>query len=74
MNAWKVSATCMLLAFLCIFSSIGYAKLSGSLTIDGQINVQVPYGLFITAVEVADRPAATNVRSHEETFLEYSTT
>ena len=76
MNAWKVSATCMLLAFLCIFSSIGYAKLSGSLTIDGQINVQVPYGLFITAVEVADKPAPSNLNTTRSTvtFVQYSTT
>ena len=74
MNAWKVSATCMLLAFLCIFSSIGYASLSDSLSAVGSAEIDIPYGLFITAVEVADQPPATNVRSHEETFLQYSTT
>ena len=76
MSAMKVSATCVLLAFLCIFSSIGYAKLSGSLTVDGEINVQIPYGLFITAVEVSDNPAPSNMddSKSEVTFLQHSTT
>ena len=76
MNAWKVSATCMLLAFLCIFSSVGYASMTDSMNVDGTAEIDIPYGLFITAVEVADKPAPSNLNTTRSTvtFVQYSTT
>ncbi|MBQ4111173.1 MAG: hypothetical protein IJD38_00080 [Clostridia bacterium] len=48
--------------------------MSDSLSVTGTADLEIPQGLFITAVEVSDNPSPSNVYSHTESFLPYSTT
>lgn len=72
MKAWTVSAICILLTVLCLFSSVGYAALSDSLQISGEASVEIPYGLFITNIETISE--SDNIESNEVSFLPYTTT
>ncbi|MBE6601548.1 MAG: hypothetical protein E7637_03455 [Ruminococcaceae bacterium] len=71
MKNWKVSVTCILLAFLCLASSLGYAAISDSMRVSGSVKTDVPYGLFITNVVTIGQ---TNTDSQSVSFLPYSTT
>ena len=71
MKTWKIRATCILLTFLCLLSSVGYASLSTSTKINGSAKIEVPYGLFITSVTPIGE---SNVEKKSQTFLPYSTT
>ena len=50
MKTWKISVTCILLAFLCMFSALGYAEVTSSMRIFGSVKTDIPYGLFITNI------------------------
>jgi len=71
MKTWKISATCILLAFLCLLSSVGYASLSKPMEINGSIKVDIPYGLFITNITTT---TSSNVDHDSVSYLPYSTT
>ena len=71
MKTWKICTTCILLAFLCLFSSTGYAALSGTLRVSGTAKNDIPYGLFITNVSTA---STSRVDTNNVSYLEYSTT
>ena len=71
MKTWQISITCILLAFLCLFSSLGYAAFSEPIRIGGSAKIDVPYGLFITNVST---PSTTNIDKNNVSFIQYSTT
>ena len=71
MNAWKTGAICILLAFLCLFSAVGYATISDTMQIVGSARVEIPYGLFITKIVTK---GSSNIDKNEYTFKEYTTT
>ena len=71
MKAWIKVAICMLLAFLCTFTAIGYAALSRTLMISGSIKTDIPYGLFIISVKEGSK---TRVDESRVDFIQYSTT
>ena len=71
MKSWQTSAICILLVFLCLFSSVGFASLSDSTKILGRAKVNIPYGLFITSVTTK---STTTVDHESHSFLDYSTT
>ena len=71
MKTWKISVICILLAFLCMFSAIGYAALSTSMMVTGMVKVDIPYGLFITGVSTQ---GTSNVDSNSVSYMQYSTT
>ena len=71
MNAWKTGAICILLAFLCLFSAVGYATISDTMQIIGSARVEIPYGLFITNIKVK---STSNVDNHAYEFKPYTTT
>ena len=71
MKTWKICATCILLAFLCLFSSTGYAALSGTLRVSGTAKNDIPYGLFITNVST---DTSSRIDKNNASYLEYSTT
>ncbi len=60
-------------AFLFMFSFLGfgYAGFTDTLSIRGNANITIPYGLFITEVEESSRSNAT---SQAVSFLSYTTT
>ena len=71
MKTWSKVAVCILLTFLCLFTTIGYASFSAQMTISGLAKLDVPYGLFITKVSTI---GASNVDSNTVTYLDFSTT
>ena len=71
MKTWKIRVTCILLTFLCFFTSVGYAALSSSMRISGSVKIEVPYGLFITSIVPIGE---SNVEKKAVSFLPYSTT
>ena len=71
MKTWKISVICILLAFLCMFSAIGYAALSTSMMVTGMVKVDIPYGLFITGVSTQ---GTSNIDSNSVSYMQYSTT
>ena len=71
MKTWSKVAVCILLTFLCLFTTIGYASFSAQMTVSGLAKLDVPYGLFITSVSTV---GATNVDSNTVTYLDFSTT
>ena len=54
-----------------LFTSLGFAELSDTLTIRGSAKIEMPYGLFITEVIPM---GASNVDHESHSFIEYSTT
>ena len=71
MKTWKISAICILLTFLCLFSSLGYAAVSSTMRVSGSVKTDIPYGLFITSVSTTSN---SNTDKNEVSYLEYSTT
>jgi len=71
MKTWKISAICILLTFLCLFSSIGYASFTEPLRINGTAKIDIPSGLFITNIST-DSVSYTD--KNDVSFLQYSTT
>ena len=70
MKTWKISVICILLAFLCSLSAIGFASLSSSMEINGTVKVDIPYGLFITSVTTR---GMSSVDSNSVSFIQNST-
>ncbi len=71
MKTWKISAICILLTFLCVFTSLGYASISTILEITGSTKVEIPSGLFITYVSPGD---STQIDYNVVDFVDYTTT
>jgi len=71
MKTWKISAACILLAFLCFFSGIGYAEISSSIRANGTVKTDIPSGLFITNIVPIGE---SNLEHKTADFLPYSTT
>lgn len=71
MKAWLKVLLGISLSFMCLFSCIGYAALSGSLQIRESIKIEVPYGLFITSITDT---ATSRVDTNEYSYLPYTTT
>ena len=70
MKTWKVCVICMLLAFLCTFSSLGYAAVSNTMRVSGSVKTDIPYGLFITSVSTQ---STSNTDKNQVSYLQYST-
>ncbi|MBO7310552.1 MAG: hypothetical protein J6U86_04085 [Clostridia bacterium] len=71
MKAWKISLICILLTFLCLFTTLGYASFSSSMRVSGTANIEVPEGLFITKIREISS-GSLDVKS--VSFVEHSTT
>ena len=71
MKTWSKVAVCILLTFLCLFTTVGYASFSAQMNVSGLAKLDVPYGLFITKVSTI---GAANVDSNTVKYLDFSTT
>lgn len=54
MKRWRKTALCVVLSFMCLFLCVGYAAISGDLTIQGTVDLQAPNALYITSVVVGE--------------------
>ena len=61
----------LLLVFVTVFMSVGYAQITDFLQVSGKADVSIPYGLFITEVK---KTGESNVDHHTISFMQYSTT
>ena len=71
MKTWTKAAIGIILSFMCLFTSLGYASLSDYMTINGNAKTDIPYGLFITSVATA---STSSTDKNEVSYLPYSTT
>ena len=71
MKPMNVSITCILLAFLCLFSNVGFAQISDFLSISGTAKTDIPEGLFITAVST---DSTSKVDKNVVDYVQFSTT
>ncbi len=71
MKAWTKVLVILVLSFSVIFTSIGYAELTDSLSISGNIEFDIPSGLFITNIAQGSQ---SNIESESIINLGYSTT
>ena len=49
----------VIMCLFCLFTSIGYAQLSGTLTIEGSVTVEEPDGIYIQNAVAADQSDVT---------------
>lgn len=73
MKPWKISAICILLTILSVFTCVGYASLSDILMVNGSAKANIPSGLFITSVSTMGSSKVDMTKSSVE-HLEYTTT
>jgi len=73
MKTWMKTSICIGLSFICCFMVIGYAAISTSLGIEGTVNIDIPYGLFIVDVSVVNG-TENNISKNEFDYLNYTTT
>ena len=54
MKVWTKNALCISLSLLCLFTCIGYAYISDSLAVSGNVELEVvePEGIYISKVSV----------------------
>ena len=71
MKAWLKVTLCIVLSFMCLFSCVGYAALSDTISVKGFARTDIPSGLFITKVVTT---GSSRVDKNEVSFLDYSTT
>ena len=69
MMTWKIRATCLLLTFLCLFTTVGYAAVSSDLWVSGVAKNDVPLGLFITSVT---RQGSAKADHESATYIDHS--
>lgn len=55
-----------------IFTTIGYAALTDSLSVKGTVSVEIPEGLFITEIRIKGEPSDLDMYTAD--FIKYSTT
>ena len=68
---WYKGLVCLILSFACIFSCIGYAAITDSLSLTGSARVSIPSGLFITDIKTI---STSNTDKNTVSFIEYTTT
>ena len=71
-SIYSVVLIIVMLLMTC-FIGIGYAALTTDLSVQGEINLQVPDGLFITNIEVVDG-SEKNMDHNEYSYASHSTT
>lgn len=71
-SIYSVVLIIVMLLMTC-FIGIGYAALTTDLSVQGEINLQVPDGLFITNIEVVDG-SKKNMDHNEYSYASHSTT
>ena len=62
---------CILLSLMCLFTCIGYAAITDTLSLTGSVKVSIPSGLFITNIKTR---STTNIDKHTVSYVEYTTT
>ena len=73
MKSWTTSAISVLLTVLCLFTCVGYATLTDTVTINGTAKTSIPTGLFITHVTTTGSSRVDLTKSSVD-YIDYSTT
>ena len=69
---WVKVVVGIMLSFMIVFTSIGYAAVTDSFAVKGTVEIDIPYGLFITDIQVKGTPE--NIDHYVVEFLPYTTT
>ena len=54
MKRWHRTALCVALSFMCLFICVGYAAVTGELSIQGTVDVQAPKAVYITDITIGN--------------------
>ena len=54
MKRWHRAALCVALSFMCLFICVGYAAVTGELSIQGTVDVQAPKAVYITDIAIGN--------------------
>ena len=68
---WIKATVGILLSFAILFVGVGYAAITTELAMGGEIDIDIPSGLFITEITTE---STTDVDHQSVEFLRYSTT
>ncbi len=71
MKRWMKVCVCIVLSFMMIFMSVGYAALTDNMRVSGTAKIDIPYGLFIVNVGYG---SSSNLDKNIAQHLEYTTT
>ena len=64
MKRWYRTALCVALSFMCLFICVGYAAVTGELSIQGTVDVQAPKAVYITSIEFTSLGAGTTAETN----------
>ena len=70
MKTWFKCLLCILLSFMCLFVCVGYASITASFHISGDVSAPALQGIFITDIKEI---STSNVDKHEYSFISGST-
>lgn len=71
MKTWMKVLVCIALSFSFLFSVLGYAALTDTLSIQGRARIDIPSGIYIVAME---RSSSSRLDVESATYHTYSTT
>ena len=71
MKAWVKALVSISLSLMCLFNCLGYASLSDTMKIGGEVKISIPSGLFITNIKTR---STNNADKNTVSYVEYSTT
>ena len=72
MKPWMKTVISISLSLMCLFTCIGYAALTSTMEIEGNVKVEIPSGLFITRIDELSKSSNMSVISNS--YVNYSTT
>ena len=73
MKTWMKCLICISLSVMCLFTCVGYAAVSGNVTVKGNVESEVPEGLFIVGIKTL---GINNLdqQPYSVSYVDYSTT
>ena len=71
MKTWMKCLICISLSVLCLFTCVGYAAVTGNVTVKGNVEVKTPEGLFIVGIKTM---GSNNLDKNTVSYIDYSTT
>ncbi len=70
-KTWIKVAVGIMLSFMIVFASVGYARLSTGLSVTGNVKIEIPSGLFIIDVKTT---STSNTDRNNFSHVQYTTT
>ena len=72
-KTWVKVTVGIMLSFMIVFTSIGYAEITTNLEVKGSVNVSPPLGLFITDITLKS-DSMENIDHYSVSYIPFTTT